>query len=369
MELKEVLTENFTIYDKIGCGSFGQVYSGICKQTNEMVALKLENPGKKHKYLEKEYNTLRLLKGGIGIPRVIDYKADTVGNFMSMELLGPDLENLIKTCRGKYSLKTVLMIADQCISRIEFVHSHQFLHRDIKPENFVIGLNRKAHVIHLIDFGLSKHYSDPLTSKHIRCKQGKSLTGTARFASINTHQGIEQSRRDDLESLFYTLLYFLKGSLPWMNLPISTKREKYKQILALKSTTPTESLVFPFPIEFSQFFQYCKSLKFEEKPDYAYLKRLFKDLFTKSNFKYDFIFEWDLRRKPSKLTQYGYKDQNTSTQHTINNKMLSKRGISPEPDSQLTLSFPQRFHSFMNISHLPSIDLKYKKPAMILNYH
>jgi len=367
MEVSEALTEKFTIREKIGSGSFGEIYSGTCKQTNQLIALKLEKPRNGRSYLENEYKTLRLLQGGIGIPKTFSYTFDLSGNFMSMDLLGPSLENLLKPCRGKFSLKTVLMIADQCISRIEFVHSQNFLHRDIKPENFVIGLNRKAHIVHLIDFGLSKRYLDPITLRHIRYKEGKSLTGTARYASVNTHQGIEQSRRDDLESLFYTLLYFLQGTLPWTNLPIKQKKERYKQILNLKSSIPVETLVHPFPLEFSQYLLYCRSIKFEQKPDYTYLKRLFKDLFTKLNFKYDYIFEWDLRRNPCKSSKYAQKDINVTVRETSRSRMLKRRELSPEPDSQVFLNFPHKFRSFMNLSQLPSIDLKGKNAKISLN--
>lgn len=369
MDITEALTEKYTIREKIGSGSFGEIYSGTCKQTNQPTAIKLEKPRNGRSYLENEYKTLKLLQGGIGIPKTFTYTPNPSGNFMSMELLGPSLENLLKPCKGKFSLKTVLMIADQCISRIEFVHNQYFLHRDIKPENFVIGLNRKAHIVHLIDFGLSKRYLDSSNLRHIKYKEGKSLTGTARYASVNTHQGIEQSRRDDLESLFYTLLYFLQGTLPWINLPFKQKQEKYKQILNLKSSIPVETLVSPFPIEFGKYLLYCRSIKFEQKPDYAYLKRLFKDLFSKLNFKYDYIFEWDLRRIPSKRSQYTQKDNFVKVRDTSHSRLVKKTELSPECDSQVYPNFPHKFHSYMNISQLPSIDLKSKNAKINLNYH
>jgi len=211
---------------------------------------------------------------------------------MVIDLLGPSLEDLFSFCNRKFSLKTVLMLADQMITRVEYVHAKNFLHRDVKPDNFLIGLGKKANQVHIIDFGLSKRYRNPETQQHIPYRQGKSLTGTARYASVNTHLGIEQSRRDDLEAVGYVLMYFIRGSLPWQGLQASSKAKKYKKIMEIKMSTPIEVLCEGFPTEFATYLNYCRNLRFEDRPDYAYLRRLLKDLFFRETYNYDFVFDW-----------------------------------------------------------------------------
>jgi serine/threonine protein kinase len=177
----------------------------------------------------------------IGIPKL--FWSGTVGDYnaMVMELLGPNLEDLLNFCNRRFSLPTTIAVADQMLGRVEHLHSTGFVHRDIKPDNFVIG-REDPETIYMIDFGLAKRYRDSKTKQHIAYRDNKPLTGTARYASVNTHLGIEQSRRDDLEGLLYVFVYFLRGSLPWQGLRAYSKKEKYSQIMEVKMATMPELL-------------------------------------------------------------------------------------------------------------------------------
>jgi casein kinase I family protein HRR25 len=178
------------------------------------------------------------------------------------------------------------------LSRVEYIHSKNFIHRDIKPDNFLMGLGRRGNLVNIIDFGLAKKYRDPRTHLHIPYRENKNLTGTARYASINTHLGVEQSRRDDLESLGYVLMYFCRGSLPWQGLKAVSKKQKYDRIMEKKMVTPAESLARGYPNEFAIYLNYCRSLRFDDRPDYSYLRRLFRELFVREGYSYDYVFDW-----------------------------------------------------------------------------
>ncbi|XP_022873995.1 casein kinase 1-like protein 3 [Olea europaea var. sylvestris] len=305
--MERIVGGKFKLGRKVGSGSFGEIFMATHIDTFEIVAVKIENNKTKHPQLLYEAKLYNSLQGGSGIPGIKWSGVDGEDNVLVLDLLGPSLEDLFVYCRRKFSLKTVLMLADQMITRIEFVHAKGFLHRDIKPDNFLMGLGRKSNQVYIIDFGLAKRYRDSITNRHIPYRENKNLTGTARYASCNTHLGIEQSRRDDLESLGYVLLYFLRGSLPWQGLKAATKKQKYDKICEKKLSTPIEMLCKSHPVEFASYFHYCHSLTFDQRPDYGFLKRLFRELFTREGYEFDYIFDWTILKyqqaKISKMQQ------------------------------------------------------------------
>lgn len=288
---------------KIGAGSFGDIYLGINITTGEEVAVKLEPVTARHPQLLYESRVYKLLQNSVAVPRIYWYGADGVKNeykAMVMDLLGPSLEDLFNYCGRRFTMKTVLMLAEQMLWRIEYVHSKNLIHRDIKPDNFLMGIGQHCNRLFLVDFGLAKKYRDSRTRLHIPFRDDKNLTGTARYASVNAHAGIEQSRRDDIESLGYVFMYFLRGHLPWQGLRALTKKQKYERIYEKKLATTPESLCRGFALEFDKYLQYARGLTFEQSPDYLYLRRQFRRLFKSFDFAWDYNFDWTLmKQKPS----------------------------------------------------------------------
>ncbi len=276
---------------KLGEGSFGKIYLANNINTNDKYAIKLENRNSPKLLLEQEAYMLYYLKGK-GIPYIKSYGYSGEYNILIMELLGKSLEKLFEENHYKFSIKTVCMLGEQMITRLQYIHNKHILHRDIKPDNFIMGIDNNKDIVYIIDFGLSKKYRSSRTLQHIKFSENKKLIGTARYASIHALAGCEQGRRDDMEALSYVLLYFLRGYLPWQGLKVNKKEDRYKKILDKKKIVSSKDLCNGFPYEFYEFVHYCKSLKFEEEPNYDYLRGLLKKVMKDNLFDYDYIFDW-----------------------------------------------------------------------------
>ncbi|KAI0043246.1 kinase-like protein [Auriscalpium vulgare] len=291
-----IVGSHFRVGKKIGEGSFGVVFEGSNLLTNQPVAIKFEPRKSDAPQLRDEYRSYRTLNGTTGVPQVHHFGQEGLHNVLAIDLLGPNLEDLFDMCNRKFSIKTVCMAAKQMVTRIQSVHDKSLIYRDIKPDNFLIGVpgTKNANVIHLIDFGMAKHYRDPKTKMHIPYRERKSLSGTARYMSINTHLGREQSRRDDLESLGHVFMYFLRGGLPWQGLRAATNKQKYEKIGEKKQSTPIPELCEGFPEEFAIYMNYVRKLGFEENPDYDFLRELFSKVLKTAGETEDGVYDWML---------------------------------------------------------------------------
>eukprot|EP00735_Rhodelphis_limneticus_P002436 TRINITY_DN13304_c0_g1::TRINITY_DN13304_c0_g1_i1::g.12628::m.12628 TRINITY_DN13304_c0_g1::TRINITY_DN13304_c0_g1_i1::g.12628 ORF type:complete len:297 (+),score=-0.39,sp/Q9ZUP4/CKL5_ARATH/48.82/9e-96,Pkinase/PF00069.20/4.6e-15,Pkinase_Tyr/PF07714.12/0.073 TRINITY_DN13304_c0_g1_i1:100-990(+) len=265
---------------------------GIDATTNEYVSVKFEPLKKKPAILPFEYSVFEALQGNPGIPNVRWYGVEHNHRALVIDGVGPSLEDLLKFCGGKFSLKTVLLIADQLLSRLECLHEHGFVHRDVEPGHFLIGMGHHENIFHAIGFQQAKKYLDPETKEHIPYRGSKKLIGHGRFASLNAHFGSEQTRRDDLESLGLMFIYFLDGSLPWQGLPSSNKDHKYDQIAEMKAHISLDRLCSNVPPAFKEYLEYCRGLQFDAKPDYAMLRSLFRRVSDLFRFERDDRFDW-----------------------------------------------------------------------------
>ncbi|KAG2158299.1 CK1/CK1/CK1-G protein kinase [Suillus bovinus] len=291
-----VVGAHYRVGKKIGEGSFGVIFEGTNLLNSTTVAIKFEPRKAEAPQLRDECRSYRILAGCTGIPQIYHFGQEGLHNILVIDLLGPSLEDLFDMCGRKFSIKTVCMAARQMLSRVQTIHDKNLIYRDIKPDNFLIGRpgTKSANLIHVVDFGMAKQYRDPKTKQHIPYRERKSLSGTARYMSINTHLGREQSRRDDLEALGHVFMYFLRGSLPWQGLKAATNKQKYEKIGEKKQTTPIKDLCEGYPEEFGIYLNYVRKLGFEETPDYDFLRELFSKVMKNNNDPDDGIFDWNL---------------------------------------------------------------------------
>lgn len=287
------LGDKFKLIKKLGSGSFGEVY--MVQDTQDIKAFyaaKIE--GKvDHVKLKDEYKIYKKLQlgGNIqGIPKIKTYIETPKCNAIIMELLGNGLDHYLEKAGGVFNLETVLTLGVNCIDLLKKTHSLGILHRDIKPNNFVLG-RTSTDQLYIIDFGLSKQYI--VKGKHIELKEEKQLTGTPRYSSLNVHMGFEPSRRDDLESVGYMLVYFLKGKLPWQGAKKQKGVDHSKTIGRIKIYTSLEKLCQGLPNCFIEYIKYCRKLEFEDDPDYTYLTDLFLQCLTDNSLRLQYSWNDD----------------------------------------------------------------------------
>ena len=338
----DLIVNNFVLLNQIGRGAFGEIFLSFNLRDNIEVAVKreLKRIGKsvQLKVEAKVYQSLlnisqnQDLTGAIALPQEtvqgvpkyygIGELPDLSGYYLIMEFLGPNLNELFKFCgMRKFTISTTCLLAIQIINRIENLHKHNFIHRDIKPENFMIGSQATSNIIYLVDFGLSRRFKNAKNNQHIPYREGRNLIGTARYVSVNTHLGIEQSRRDDLESIGYVLIFFLKGYLPWQGMK---GRDKYQRIMEKKLQIPIDILCLGLPEEMTVFMNYVKSLKFEDRPDYDYLRGIFIKMLSKCITVYgiekEYLkFDWSFE-DPKKSIWQLYNNNNVITNDKGNKK-------------------------------------------------
>lgn len=310
-----IIASHYKIEKKIGEGSFGIIFKGVdLLRNNQPVAIKFENRRSDAPQLKDEYKAYKILNSSLasflrnggnsnpengyhflstdGIPEVHYFGQEGYYNILIIQLLGPSLEDLFDWCGRRFTIKTVAQVAKQMISRLQFVHENDLIYRDIKPDNFLVGNSNESNVIYMVDYGMIKQYRNPLTKQHIPYREKKSLSGTARYMSINTHLGREQSRRDDLESLGHVFFYFLRGSLPWQGLKAANNKLKYEKIGDKKRSTPIDQLCEGFPRQFAEYLSYVRNLKFEETPDYRHLCKLMDDALESIGETDDGLYDW-----------------------------------------------------------------------------
>ncbi|KAG1889863.1 kinase-like domain-containing protein [Suillus subluteus] len=271
----------FRLGDVLGSGSYAIVYSAWNIINDDRVALKLETIVDHTSLLAREYHILKQLEGGIGIPHTLWFGRESVYHALALELLGPSLHQLFLANHRKFSLLDVVNIGDQLLSRLEYIHSHNYVHGNIKLQNILMGLRSLKNTAFIIDFGITKTYWNTKTGDHVPFRYGRSLSGTPVFTSINTHLGVEPGRCDDLESLTYMLIYFLHGSLAWLT--SDDEMLSGSTILERKAHATIADICQDIPVEFATILIYTRSLAFAEDPDYDHLRSLLHVLWGQGN--------------------------------------------------------------------------------------
>ena len=289
----ETIFNRYKIIKKLGQGSFGSIYEAESKYSHKLYAVKLEDMKQDQFILEEESIFLSYINIS-RIPKLKSFGYSGSYIILVMELLGKSLDKIFNELPSrKMSIRCVCNIAYQLILIFEAIHNSNIIHRDIKPANIAIGREEKSKYIYMLDFGLSKKYRSSKTKKHFPFIQNNKLIGNARYSSINALEGGTQSRRDDLESIGYLLLYLLLGRLPWQGYISHSKDDKYYKIKEIKRQTKPEQLCEGLPPQFEEYVKYTRNLKYEEDPNYNYLKNLFLTVLKNYNWEFDYYYDWD----------------------------------------------------------------------------
>lgn len=263
-----MLANKYKLLEKLSQGSFGKVFKAENIRTGEIVAIKTEVKSKEQKSLKMEAKIYQYLANTEGIPQLKWFGATNNVNYLVTNLLEHSITSLVKEY-GRLSVKTVLLLGTQMIERLEILHGHYLIHRDIKPDNFMINISDRTNKIFLIDFGFCKRYN--YEGNHIEFKMNKTLIGTPNYVSLNVHKGCEPSRRDDLESCLYVMIYMLFGKFFSVN--VNKDDPNSGKILVLKKEQLTN-----IPRFLTVAINYVRTLRFEEEPDYKYIIRIFSEL-------------------------------------------------------------------------------------------
>ena len=291
----------YSIKYLISKGSFGEVYLGTNVLNNKDYAIKMERTSKGESLLKEEAYVLLFLKGP-GLPTVITFGISGRYHILIENLLGKSIYNIWLEKEKKFNIKDTCMFAIQALERVEYVHSKNYLHRDIKPANFLVG-NPDQSQIYLIDFGNARKYRSSRTGKHLPFSRNYKIYGTTIFLSLNVLKGIEQTRKDELESLGLVIIYLYKGYLPWSNYKFKDIFQALEKIKAIKENLSMKQLCHGLPIEMFEYMNYIKNMNFEDTPDYRYLQSLFLNILKKIGEKNDLFFSWvDKSIVPKKLT-------------------------------------------------------------------
>lgn len=303
MEKNSVINDRYKILGPLGKGGFGQVYKVLDIIKKHEFALKADILSRGSVLVES--SILEELQGGEGIPKLYDSGKAPDFTYMVIELLGPHLNYLRKNLNG-FSLCTVTLIFFQCLARIEYLHLHEFIHRDIKPQQFLIG---PKDIIYLVDYGISKKYV--IDDHHMSFQSQCTRAGSCSYASLNCHLGNRLSRRDDLESLMYMMVCLLKGGLPWQTKSKANDNRRWQAVFTQKKSILDEELFNGCPKQMQQIFAYVKSLKFDEKPDYEYIKDTIQNIRIENSLRMK-MFDWQvLERRHKSLDKKKNIDENS----------------------------------------------------------